>query len=349
MSELTTKSVLHSRMSCFVEWIAPDPKKIDEIAERADRIRKLITQNASEDSLNIVDTPKSGSFEKKTGLRRHYRGQAEVDGLDVDIPMIVNPKDKDGDTIEDLLSKFEKYAEKSYPGQVKKTKSSIKISFSDNTSFDVVPMLATDKKDEQILIRKNGEKLRTSVQKHNEFVKGRTRKSNEVAGRVKFNECIRLKKWWKEFQADDSYYLGYDSLTGTDNVPPSILVDLLCAFAYDKLGVEKTYAETLAKWCSYLAHVVRNKKPVYFTDYYSIPTLPTGVTWAVLDPVNSTNNIVQSWGTSKVNELAEWFETARDNWQRIIHFNEDGDDNACIEELVELFGTPFKNHCNKED
>ena len=39
----------------------------------------------------------------------------------------------------------------------------------------------------------------------------------------------------------------------------------------------------------------------------------------------------------------------RDNWQRIIRFDEDGDDNACMDELVELFGTPFKNHCDKED
>lgn len=340
MSEISTHTKLHGRLCCFVDWIAPDPDKIDEIAQRADNIRKNIRQSAEEDGVTVTDTPNAGSFEKKTGLRRHYRGHAEIDGLDVDIPIVVKPKDDDGDPINELLNKFEKYAKKSYPDStIEKTKSSVKITYADGISFDVVPMLATEKKEEQVLIRSTGERLKTSVQKHNEFVKKRTAKSNEEKGRVKFNECIRLMKWWRDIQADNGYYLT------DDNTPPSIVMDLLCAFAFDKLNVEKTYAETLAKWFSFLANVVRTKKAVYFTDNYATPTLDTTTTWIVLDPVNPENNITKNWNSQKVNELAEWLEKGRDSWATIIRLDEDGEDAKCLDELIELYGTPFKNHC----
>ncbi len=342
MSEISTHTKLHSRLSCFVDWIAPDPDKIDDIAQRADIVRKYVRQSAEEDGITVTDTPKAGSFEKKTGLRRHYRGHAEIDGLDVDIPIVVKPKTEDGNTITELLNKFEKYAKKSYPDStVEKTKSSVRITFSDHVSFDIVPMLSSDKKDEQIIIRSTGERLKTSVQKHNEFVKGRTVKSNAEKGRVKFNECVRLVKWWRDIQADNGYYLA------DENSPPSVVIDLLCAFAFDKLSVQKTYGETLAKWFSYLANVVRTKKMVVFSDYYTPPSADPLVNWMVLDPVNPENNITKNWANSKINEFADWFEAGRDTWSRILHLDEDGDDAKCMDELVELFGTPFKNHCEK--
>lgn len=346
MSEISTHTTLHSRMSCFVDWIAPDPDKISDIAERADTARKYIQKCAEEDGLTITNTPKAGSFEKKTGLRRHYLGHAEIDGLDLDIPMVTKPKDEDGDLIDELLNKFEKYVIKYrdnlFPAAtVSKTKSSVKITFADEVSFDIVPMLSTNVSDEQILIRLTGEKIKTSVQKHNEFVKTRTKKSNDEAGRVKFNECVRLIKWWREIQSADGYYLT------DDNSPPSIVIDLLCATAFDRLGVFKTYGETLSKWYSYLASVVRNKKPIVFTDYYTVSKIDSSIPWTVLDPVNSENNITKNWNNNKINELAEWFENSRDNWARVIHFDEDEEDAKCLDELILLFGNAFKNHCNK--
>jgi hypothetical protein len=349
MSELTTKSVLHSRLSGFTKWIAPDPDKMEDIYDRGDEIRKNIKQEAEDDKLVVQSTPIGGSSGKGTGIRRHYRGKSEVDGMDIDIPVVVEPITTSGDQLQELLVKFEGYARAAYPTtNIDKTKSSIKLMFADKVTFDLVPMLATDKDYEQVLIRRNGDRLRTSVQKHNEFIKSRTKVSKGTPGLVSFNNGIRLMKWWKEFQADSSYYLGYNKMSDINNIPPTILIDLLCAHTFDKLGVEKTYAETLAKWCSYLSHVVRNKKAVHFSDYYSNPTLSTNALWIVLDPVNCENNIVASWNDNKINELATWFETARDNWQRIIHYDEDGSDTLALSELVKLFGNPFKNHCDND-
>ncbi|MDB5016104.1 MAG: hypothetical protein JWQ84_936 [Mucilaginibacter sp.] len=346
MSQLTTHSTLHSQMCCFVGWIAPDPDKKEYNSGQAATLIDRVIKNAAEDGVEVGDTPDGGSDAKGTGLRRHYLGHSEVDGYDIDIPMVIAPKDADGKQLNELLTKFEKYVRKSYPNStIHITNSSVNLILSNDLAFDIVPMQATDKKDEQILIKKNGDRLKTSVQKHKEFTTKRTKASKASPGRVSYNECVRLIKWWKEFQADGSYYLDYDESSGKDNRPPTALIDWLCAFAFDKLGVEKTYAETLAKWFSFLANIVKNQKPVYFTDYYSTPNISTLTGWIVLDPVNSGNNITGKWDQNKLNEFAAWFEKARDSWSRIIRYNIDGEDQLALDELVKLFGNPFKNHC----
>lgn len=348
MSQLTTHSTLHNWLSCFITWIKPDPDKKEDNSTQANNVTKNVKQNAEDDGLEITDTPDGGSDAKDTGLRRHYRGHSEVDGYDIDRPFVVKEKDKNGNNVDNPLGRFENYVRTSYPNsEIKPTNSSVNLKFSNELYFDIVPMFATDKKDEQIIVRRDGTKIRTSIQKHNEFIRKRTKSSSETPGRVKFNECIRGLKWWKEFQADNSYYLSYDDLTGKDNRPPSALIDWLAAYAYDQLGVEKTYAETFAKWFGFLAHVVRNKKPVYFNDYYSTPALEEKSGWVVLDPVNADNNITGKWDSNKLNEFASWLEKARDSWSRIIHYDIDGEETLAMEELVKLFGNPFKNHCKE--
>jgi hypothetical protein len=349
MSQLTTHSILHSWLSCFITWIKPDPNKKEDNSEKGGLVTKNVKQNAETDDLEVTDTPEGGSDAKGTGLRRHYRGHSEVDGYDIDRPFVVKEKDKNGNKVEDLLNRFEGYVMTSYPNSViTPTNSSVNLKFSNDLYFDIVPMFATDKAEEQILVKRDGTKIRTSIQKHNEFVRKRTRLSKDVPGRVKFNECVRAVKWWKEFQSDNSYYLSYDEATGKDNRPPSALIDWLTAYAYDHLGVEKTYAETLAKWFGFLADIIRNKKPVYFTDYYAIPSLEGKTGWIVLDPVNPDNNITGKWDSNKLNEFSAWFEKARDSWSRIIRYDLDGEENLAMEELVKLFGNPFKNHCEED-
>ena len=349
MSQLTAYSIVHGRLTVFIRWINPDAEKKEDNAYQASLVRKYVSQNASQQGIHIVGTPEAGSDAKNTGLRRHYRGHAAVDGYDIDVVFIINPEDADGKPLEELLSIFEGLVRKSYPNStIEITNSSVRLIFSNELAFDVVPMLATEKADEQIIIKKDGSRIRTSVQKHNEFIKKRTKISKEMPGRVCFNECVRAMKWWKEFQADQSYYLSWDEDTKKDNRPPSALIDWLAAYAFDELGVEKTYAETLAKWSGYLAHVVRNQLPVFFNDYYTTPSLDEHSGWVVLDPVNSANNVTAKWDKNKLSEFASWFEKARDSWNRIIRYDIDGEDNLCLEELVKLFGNPFKNHCEED-
>jgi hypothetical protein len=338
MIQLSTRSDLHAWISFFVDWLAPEAGHEDAIREQADEVRTRIRRQADADGLTVRSTPNSGSFAKRTGLRRHQRGDTIVEGQDVDLPFVVSPTTDEDEKLDSLLDRFDRYAAGSYPKTKRdRTKSSVVLDFvGTGLRYDLVPMLAvkgTDK--EQILIRRDGERRRTSVQQHIEFVRSRTTRSQDQPGRVKFNECVRLMKWWRCIR---------EGASNSGLEVQSFLIDLLAATAFDRCGVEPTYAATLAKWFSYLAHVVRTRTSVVFTDFAK-PAPPAGTLWAVIDPVAAGNNIVSNWAGYEIEELAEWFEEARDSWARILRMSAQGQNSACLTELEALFGSAFRAHC----
>ena len=196
---------VQKRLSIFANWVATESDKEDEIRNQSNSIREHISAKAKEDGITVKSTPNSGSFAKRTGLRRHLRGKSVIEGQDVDLPfVIVRPKDE---TLDDLLYRFLGYAQASYPNNTKDkpTKSSVKLEFAKSKlSYDIVPMIATEDITRQIIMRKTGEEFETSVQGHIAFIRNRTKDSKSISGRVNFNECVRLFKWWKEFRVDES-------------------------------------------------------------------------------------------------------------------------------------------------
>ena len=345
MSGFSTHSKIHNRISQFVKWITPEEDTEKTIDKQADEIRGRIKDKAEEDGLTVLSMPYSGSYAKNDGIRRHFRGNSQVEGQDVDIAFIIKRKDKDGKEITELIYRFEGYAKKSYPKTTITTaKSSVEMDFSaTKLNYDIVPLLETDVTDRQELIRRDtGERRKTSIIKHIEFVKKRTNASNELKGVVKFNDCLRLVKWWRYFQQENSGVFGNGD---NDKKVPSFLLNLLCAKAYDERKVQTTWAQTMADWFGFIANTVRNRKPVVFADYVANPQIDSTALWVVADPVDPTNNIVKSWQEYQINELAKWFEEARDTMIRAISRNTDGDDAGSLEYLVELFGNPFKQNC----
>jgi len=337
MNSLSTKSKLHSRVSKFVEWIAPDPETREEIKKQADEIRDRISDKAKEDGLTVTSTPRAGSFAKKTGLRRHMLGDSEVEGQDIDIPFVVKPPKEGEYKIQSMIDKFLKYAGLSYPNTDRNgTKSSVELKFTNTLSYDLVPLFATKDSEKQILVRSTGEEILTSVQKHTEFIKNRTEKSKEKKGVVLFNECVRLMKWWRDVRCAEASNL--------EDVP-SIIIDLLCAKAFDRFSVQTTYAQTLAEWCTYLAHVVTKKEAVIFTDYSKEAATNAADPWRVIDPVNPENNVAKKMQAYEVDELAEWLRNASEGWNRAIAADLKGEDNKCLDHLVLMLGNAFKNHC----
>lgn len=348
MTNFSTKSTIHKRLSCFVKWVAPEAETGDAIKKQADEIRDRISGKAKDDGLIVVSMPDSGSKAKNTGIRRHLKGDSEVEGQDVDIAFIVQRKDKHGNEINELIYRFEGYAKKSYPNtSISTTRSSVEMDFSaTKLNYDLVPLLETSITDRQELIRRDtGERRKTSIVKHVEFVKKRTNASNEMKGIVKFNDCVRLLKWWRYFRQQDSGVFGNDE---NDKKVPSFLLDLLCAKAFDDRKVQTTWAHTLADWFGYMANIVKNRKPVYFTDYVKSPQIDTTAAWFVADPVDPTNNIVKNWQPYHITELAKWLEEARDSMVRAIARDEDKDDTGSLESLIEIFGNAFKQNCEEK-
>lgn len=338
MSSSPTRRNLHRRLSIFVEWIATASAREDDLRARAKNIREAISAKAKTDDLTLTirSTPTSGSFATRTGLRRHMRGESEVEGQDVDLPFVVAPQTKEEERLDVLLPRFEKYAREAYPDTERETtKSSVWLKFSDKVNFDLVPLFATADPERQILVRSDGEQRETSVQNHADFVKTRTAKSNDTAGRVKFNEMVRLLKWWRCFRLE-----GARSVTDV----PSFLVNLLAAHAFDQRGVQATYGETIADWFGALARAVRKRTQIHFTDFASAPAVPQGVTWSVHDPVNPGNNMVEKWSGVMCDEFADWLEESRDAMYEVIAAFDDDRKTDGMNGLVRVFGNPIRHH-----
>lgn len=325
---------IHRRMSTFVDWIAPDQEKERELRGQANRIRESVGKKAREDRLTIRSTPSAGSLAKRTGVRRHNPGGANVPGYDIDIPFVVDPLTKDQEALDELLNRFDRYTRACYPqNEVKRTKSSICLYFANTRrSYDLVPMLDGRGAEEQVLVRSDGQRLKTSVQQHVRFIKSRTLASQATPGRVQFNQCLRLLKWWRRFREDQS----------TVKVP-SFLIDLLAAHAFDIHGVEATYEATLVKWFTQLSRDLERRNRIVFSDF-STPPSPRHGQWEVLDPVNHENNVVKGWTRLQGDELADWLTKGRDSLNRAIYQDRIGDSISSRRHLIELFGSPFKHH-----
>ena len=189
----------------------------------------------------------------------------------------------------------------------------------------------------RILLRGNGERRRTSISRHIDFIKRRTDASNQLPGLVRFNECVRLVKWWRIFQEDQSHNL---------SSVPTMLIDLLCASAFDRRKVATTYGETLRQWFDILYQTVLHRERVAFTDFAATELHPIpGAQWMVLDPVNPKNNVAGGMLPPHIDELARWLLDARNNMQEAVDYDRKGNDQKSLYHLTQLFGSPFKQFC----
>lgn len=337
MSSYSPKSKLHVRIRNFVSWLAPEKKTRDTIKKQSDEIRDKLRKKAEDDGLTITSTPFSGSFAKKNGLRRHLYGETINEGQDVDLVFVVKP-DKETE-FEPLIQRFKKYASEAYPNtEISTTKSSVKMKFTGTKlTYDIVPMFATEDPEKQLLIRNNGEQIKTSVQKHTSFVRNRTKETNEEEGVVVFNDCMRLLKWWRSNK---------EQSTNEIIKLPSFLMDMLAAKALEKTHINTTYAQTLANWFSYLAFAVKSRETIWFDDYYKTPKPDELKPWNVLDPVMADNNVVKSWADWEVDELSDWLQEAAEIMNRAIVADLQARDNESLEQMKLLFGKIFSSHCD---
>jgi hypothetical protein len=128
---------------------------------------------------------------------------------------------------------------------------------------------------------------------------------------------------------------------------PSILIDMLAAYAYDQQSVRATYSETLLSWFDFLYGVTSRRQRISFRDYppprgrsHAPPS-----TWMVIEPVDPENNLTKKWIDQHVDELGAWLKKGRDDMQQAVDLDRRGNHQESLHHLVRLFGTPFKNHC----
>ena len=131
---------------------------------------------------------------------------------------------------------------------------------------------------------------------------------------------------------------------------PTFVIELICAKAYDNRGVRATYHETLADWFGWASNAVERRSRIVFDDFCEddLAGAPSWAAWEVLDPVAPSNNVVSAWSNWQIDTLAEWFAKGRDAWSRAIRCDQLNDDSGSLQHLVQLFGSPFKHHCDED-
>ena len=349
--QISTHNILHRWTRNFVKWIAPDPNKQTETWEHAKSVLNTIKNKAEENGLKVVDAIVTGSLAKGNGLRRHLQGNSSIEGQDIDLAFILEQEKDLFGNLKCLVSDFRSFAESSYPDSEYPplTKSSAPMVFKGRKlSYDLVPLYKSGNQDKQILVRTDGDERTTSVLKHIEFTNSRVSKSDREWGVVKFSHMVRLFKWWRYEKQESSGVFGNAK---DDESVPSFLLELLCAKAFDDCGVKATYPETLAMWFAHLEDLVYRRETIVFTDYYQFWEEDTSANWTILDPFDKENNIVGNtleWNNRSIDELAEWLAEGRDRMNRALRFIDHGEEAKAKSEMVELFGTAFKNHCEEE-
>lgn len=333
----STQSLIHRRLNCFINFIAPEREQDPKIKAHFEQIKARIEKHAKEEGYTIASVHYAGSYAKRTGLRRHLTGGSEVEGQDVDIAVILENRNNKGQAItHSLIPDFKRYLKKQWPeNTVSHTKSSATLSISNQKlRFDVIPLLKTEEVNIQKLIRINREERRTSIQGHTSFV----RELNSQGKHIHFNNGLRLVKWWRYHQQIGPGI--FQNKPGKEKVP-SFLLDLICAKAYLETPKPKNYAEMLYEWFDLLYDIVRHRKPVYFGDNQA--NIPKGLeNWQVIDPLDSTNNVVEKWAPHQINELAKWLQNARNNMLQAIICDKDGNADQSLNYLKQLFGPSIK-------
>jgi hypothetical protein len=325
----------HAHLKQFVAKIRTPKSDLTNIIDRRERVRSRIQSRLRKDKLSVARSPNAGSYAKGTGLRRYMHGKTQIGGSDIDIPIILTASSGDKLELKALMDMFEGIVRKSYPrSKVTRTKSSIKLEFSSfKYPFDIVPMVAArgDRKLEY-LFRADGTKVATSVSEHVQFSKLRTSRSTGTPGIVRFNDMVRLFKWWRELRAAND-----DLVTGV----PTFLLELLCAKAFDQHGVAMSYTQSLQTWFDEITQFVTARRDVRFDSSRGVTT---DRNWVVLDPVNSANNIVPpTWTAHHIDRLAQWFADGSATIRRVQEHDAANDGKGALLELQSLFGPAIGN------
>jgi hypothetical protein len=331
-----THAPSHSHLKHFVREIRTPEKEQRKIKEQRDSVRHRITRRLRKLNLQVARSPNAGSYAKGTGLRRYMYGNTKIGGSDIDLPIVLSARSGDHLDLKALLDLLENdVLRKIYPrSKVTRTKSSIKLEFSSfKYPFDIVPMVALpDDPNREYLFRADGTKIATSVSEHVKFVKSRTTRSAQSRGIVRFNDMVRLFKWWRELHAAEDAVLKQTH---------TFLLELLCAKAFDEHGVVPSYTQTLQTWFHAIAQIVTERRTVRFDGKHR---WHAGAGWVVLDPVSPENNVVPvKWGEPQFDQLAQWFWEGAATLKRVEERDADHDGKGALRELQTLFGPAIGN------
>jgi hypothetical protein len=273
----------HSEIKAFAAERVNLPKaKADEYRAQVRALRERLDKKIADDpNFDLVKMLHSGSVAKGTALRT-------INDLDVAVYVKVGTAPtEDSQLIPWLIARLREANPTLVESQFLKQDHSVKVTFKGSgLDVDVAPVLFEgDANDYGVLIRKDGQRVSTSIPRHLEFIRSRKTLYGDD-----FAQLIRLTKWWKnvEWTRDSDFRM------------KSFLIELVWAHLAAKGVALDDYPEALTSFFSYLVQSTLSER-ISFDDYYAAAKLP-GPSGAaaieVFDPVNPENNVAVNYSSS---------------------------------------------------
>lgn len=282
----TVPLIGHAEVAAFAETNVNLPHEfVVEYRARVNSLRDALEAKVAADpAYAVVRAVNAGSLAKGTALRTTSDFDLAVYLRPDRIPQ--DPRQLSGWLVERLKEARPQLSD----SQFRPLDHCVSIEYKDGRTVDVVPILdAGDGTGDGDLIRKDtGERIRTNIREHVEFV--RRRKARLP---VHYRQVVRLVKWWAEQRKLEHQSFRFKSY----------LAELICAHRFDA-GVDFTnYPDALAQIFAYIKKSGL-LEPIMFEDYYKRSEVPTSVygRMTVIDAVNPNNNIVSDY--SEANRVA---------------------------------------------
>ncbi len=250
----------------------------DKVNVLRERLEKHIEENPG---FSLVKMLHAGSVAKGTALRT-------VNDLDV----AVYVRNDDAPVEEAALVEWvadrlrEAYKGLLKPDQIQPNTHCVTVDFRSGLSVDVVPVLYEGEANDigYLVSKDTGERLRTSVRLHLDFIRARKKAHPDH-----FAQVVRFVKWWvRQRKAEDDSFKC-----------KSFMTELIVAHLADQGKAFEPYADALEEVFGYIVQF-RLAERIAFADYYPASQLPARGTTpiAIIDPVNPENNIASQYTAS---------------------------------------------------
>lgn len=298
----------------------------EEAAKRRAQVNylreRLETYIAAHPDYDLVKLRAAGSTAKHTAIKKR-RGE----GSDADVAAYLRASAVGGVNAPEagLLEWLKARCEEVYG----KTKDADDFKISDHAvgitlhgtglKIDVVPVLFEGEPDDKgWLVTRQGDRVRTSVTQHLQFIEKRKR----LAG-AGYAELIRLlKAWIRESKRND-----------TSLRCKSFLIELLVAHLWDKgwNGTNLQVDDYPRAFEQVLAYIVQTelRSPIAFTDFYRQGELTASTDpIQIWDPVNPANNVARTYSDLDRTRLVQVAKNAFEeiNWAALADAKGDAND-----------------------
>ena len=251
---------------CLLRLLARIRPKRPALGPRTIAMFEQLRAEARAEGIELLRYVLAGSMEKGTGLRRYRDRERSIPGQAVDLVVELAPGEPPTYATHLQLASI---AERCFAGAGQADDLDFRA---DRLQWRLLPIVAQRGADGYVqrLLLPSGARV-TSVRRHNDDVRMRTRVSIEQCATVGFNDCVRLLKWWRA--------------SGPEL--PGFALERLAIAAFDRVGVREGFATTLLAWADVLASYDTRE---------------------LIDPAgDGRRELLPSWSAQDREALAGWF------------------------------------------